>query len=214
LVGADGATHHGVFDLAYMRSIPNMIVASPMNEEELRDLMYTAQLEDSKGCWSIRYPRGEGVMVNWKTPFKKIRIGTGRKVRSGNDIAFLTIGPMGNQALKAIEKLEAEGISAALYDMRFVKPLDEMLLHEVFSKFKKVITVEDGCIQGGMGSAVLEFMADNGYQAQVKRLGVPDRFVDHGTQNELYAECGYDVNGMVQTAQELMAKEKSMSAVG
>jgi 1-deoxy-D-xylulose-5-phosphate synthase len=153
-------------------------------------------------------------MVNWKTPFKKIRIGTGRKVRSGNDIAFLTIGPMGNQALKAIEKLEAEGISAALYDMRFVKPLDEMLLHEVFSKFKKVITVEDGCIQGGMGSAVLEFMADNGYQAQVKRLGVPDRFVDHGTQNELYAECGYDVNGMVQTAQELMAKEKSMSAVG
>jgi 1-deoxy-D-xylulose-5-phosphate synthase len=153
-------------------------------------------------------------MVNWKTPFKKIRIGTGRKVRSGNDIAFLTIGPMGSQALKAIEKLEAEGISAALYDMRFVKPLDEMLLHEVFSKFKKVITVEDGCIQGGMGSAVLEFMADNGYQAQVKRLGVPDRFVDHGTQNELYAECGYDVNGMVQTAQELMAKEKSMSAVG
>ncbi|MBX7095367.1 MAG: 1-deoxy-D-xylulose-5-phosphate synthase [Flavobacteriales bacterium] len=214
LVGADGATHHGAFDLAYMRCIPNMIVAAPMNEEELRDLMYTAQLEESKGSWSIRYPRGEGVMVNWKTPFKKIRIGTGRKVRSGEDIAVLSIGTMGNVAMDAAAQLENKGISAAVYDMRFVKPLDEILLHEVFSKFKKVITIEDGCIQGGMGSAVLEFMADHGYQAQVKRLGVPDRFIDHGTQQELYVECGYDVNAIIATATQMLASEKTISAVG
>jgi len=214
LVGADGATHHGAFDLAYMRCIPNMIVAAPMNEEELRDLMYTAQLEESKGSWSIRYPRGEGVMVNWKTPFKKIRIGTGRKVRSGEDIAVLSIGTMGNVAMDAATQLENKGISAAVYDMRFVKPLDEILLHEVFSKFKKVITIEDGCIQGGMGSAVLEFMADHGYQAQVKRLGVPDRFIDHGTQQELYVECGYDVNAIIATATQMLASEKTISAVG
>lgn len=214
LVGADGATHHGAFDLAYMRCIPNMIVASPMNEEELRDLMYTAQLEENKGSWSIRYPRGEGVMVNWKTPFKKIRTGTGRKVRAGEQIAFLSIGPMGNQALEACRQLDEQGISAALYDMRFVKPIDELLLHEVFGKFDKVITVEDGCIQGGMGSAVLEFMADHGYQAKVKRLGIPDRFVDHGTQAELYAECGYDTAGMVKAALEMLAVSHTVSAAG
>jgi 1-deoxy-D-xylulose-5-phosphate synthase len=203
VVGADGPTHHGAYDLAYMRSIPNMIVASPMNESELRNLMYTAQHENY-GPFSIRYPRGNGVMTEWKTPFQLIKPGTGRKVRSGSDIAILSIGPMGNYALQACEELEQRGVSAAMYDMRFVKPLDELLLHEVFGKFKHVITVEDGCLQGGMGSAVLEFMADNGYQSQVKRLGIPDRLVEHGTQDELYAECHYDVAAMVAASEEML----------
>jgi 1-deoxy-D-xylulose-5-phosphate synthase len=214
LVGADGATHHGAFDLAYMRCIPNMVVASPMNEEELRDLMYTAQLEENAGPISIRYPRGEGVMVQWKTPFKKIKIGTGRKIRAGEDLAILTIGPIGNAALEACKKLDEEGISAALYDMRFVKPLDEMLLHGIFSKFKKIITVEDGCLQGGMGSAVIEFMADHGYVAEVKRLGIPDRFVDHGTQKELYAECFYDEAAIIKTAQQMNSSKNKFTAAG
>jgi 1-deoxy-D-xylulose-5-phosphate synthase len=211
LVGADGATHHGVYDLAYMRCIPNMIVASPMNEAEMRDMMYTAQLEN-KGPFSIRYPRGNGVMVDWKTPMKEMAIGKGRKIRGGSDVAFVTIGPIGNEALKACDALQEQGISAALYDLRFVKPLDEVLLHEVFGKFKHVITVEDGCVQGGMGSAVIEFMADNGYQAQVKRLGVPDTYVEHGTQDELYAECGFDVKGMVATAMEMVAHRTAQTA--
>ena len=207
LVGADGPTHHGAYDIAYMRCIPNMIVCSPMNESELRNLMYTAQYENY-GTFSIRYPRGNGVMVDWKTPMKLIPVGTGRKVRSGEDVAFLTIGPIGNYAEKACEQLAEQGIGAALYDMRFAKPIDETLLHEVFSKFKHVITVEDGCIQGGMGSAVLEFMADSGYNAQVKRLGIPDRYIEHGTQDELYAECGYDIAAMVASAIEMVgAKE-------
>lgn len=210
LVGADGATHHGAYDIAYMRCIPNMIVASPMNESELRNLMYTAQYENY-GVFSIRYPRGNGMLVDWKTPMKLLKVGTGRKVRGGEDVAFLTIGPIGNNALKACEELQEKGISAALYDMRFAKPIDEVLLHEVFSKFKHVITVEDGCIQGGMGSAVLEFMADNGYQAQVKRLGIPDAFIEHGTQDELYAECGFDANAMVATAIEMMGGIKRLS---
>ena len=209
LVGADGATHHGAYDIAYMRCIPNMIVASPMNESELRNLMYTAQYENY-GVFSIRYPRGNGMLVDWKTPMKLLKVGTGRKVRGGEDVAFLTIGPIGNNALKACEELQEKGISAALYDMRFAKPIDEVLLHEVFSKFKHVITVEDGCIQGGMGSAVLEFMADNGYQAQVKRLGIPDAFIEHGTQDELYAECGFDANSMVATAIEMMGGIKRL----
>jgi len=212
LVGADGATHHGAYDIAYMRCIPNMIVASPMNESELRNLMYTAQYENY-GVFSIRYPRGNGMMVDWKTPMKLVKVGTGRKVRGGEDVAFLTIGPIGNNALKACEELQEKGISAALYDMRFAKPIDEVLLHEVFSKFKHVITVEDGCIQGGMGSAVLEFMADNGYQAQVKRLGIPDAFIEHGTQDELYAECGFDTNAMVATAIEMVGKESKLLAI-
>lgn len=203
LVGADGPTHHGAYDLAYFRCIPNMIVSSPMNESELRNLMYTAQAENT-GPFSIRYPRGEGVMTDWKTPFKKIKIGTGRKVRNGEDIAILTIGPIGNEALKAAEALEAQGISAAHYDLRFAKPLDEVLLHEVFGKFSKVITVEDGCIQGGIGSAVLEFMADHGYQAEVKRLGIPDRYIEHGSQAELYRECGYDRQAIEETAVEMV----------
>ena len=203
IVGADGATHHGAYDLAYMRCIPNMTVAAPMNEEELRNMMYTAQLEN-KGPFSIRYPRGRGVMTNWKLPFKEIKVGEGRKVTNGSDIAFVTIGAIGNTTQKAIETLKDNGISAAHYDMRFVKPIDELLLHEVFSKFEKVITVEDGCLMGGMGTAVLEFMADHNYKAQVVRLGIPDKFIDHGTQEELYHDCFYDLEAQVKSAEKLM----------
>jgi 1-deoxy-D-xylulose-5-phosphate synthase len=211
LVGADGATHHGAYDISYMRSIPNMIVSAPMNEEELRNMMYTAQLEN-KGPFSIRYPRGNGVMTNWKTPFKEIKIGTGRRIKNGSDVAFLTIGAIGNYTTKAIEILSEKNISAAHYDMRFVKPLDELLLHEVFSKFNKVITVEDGCLMGGMGSAILEFMADHNYHAEVVRLGIPDKFIHHGTQDELYAECFYDVNAMVDAAEKMVGKSSLNSS--
>lgn len=208
LVGADGPTHHGAYDLAFFRCIPNMIVSSPMDESELRNLMYTAQ-EENHGPFSIRYPRGEGVLTDWKTPFKKIKIGTGRKVRNGEDIAILSVGPIGNLALKAAENLENQGISAAHYDLRFVKPLDEVMLHEVFGKFSKVITVEDGCIQGGAGSAVLEFMADHGYHAEVKRLGIPDEYIEHGTQAELYRECGYDQQAIEEAALKMVGKKVS-----
>ena len=198
LVGADGATHHGAYDLAYMRMIPNMVVSAPMNEEELRNLMYTAQLPN-QGPFSIRYPRGNGVMTEWKTPFKEIKIGEGRKVTAGEDIAILTIGHPGNFAQKAIEALKGSGVSVAHYDMRFVKPLDTLLLHEVFSKFSKVITVEDGCLMGGFGSAVLEFMVDQKYQAEVIRLGIPDEYIHHGTQEELWADCRFDAQSIIQT---------------
>jgi 1-deoxy-D-xylulose-5-phosphate synthase len=206
LAGADGPTHHGAFDIAYFRCIPNMIVSAPMNEEELRNLMYTAQLDEIKGPFSIRYPRGNGVMVEWKTPFKKLEIGKGRKVKDGNDVAILSIGHPGNLVTEAIAKLEEENISVAHYDMRFAKPIDEELLHEVFTKFKKVITVEDGCIVGGMGSAVLEFMADNNYSAQVKRLGIPDEFIEHGEQNELYIECGFSPEEIAKTARQILTE--------
>ena len=204
LVGADGATHHGAYDLAYMRCIPNMVVSAPMNEEELRNLMYTAQLSD-KGPFSIRYPRGNGVMTNWKTPLKEIKVGTGRKVTNGEDIAILTIGHPGNFAQEAIKELSAYDVSVAHYDMRFVKPIDEVMLHEVFSKFKHVITVEDGCLMGGFGSAVIEFMADQGYQAQVVRLGIPDEYIHHGTQEELWEDCGFDAKAIVGKVKTLLA---------
>jgi 1-deoxy-D-xylulose-5-phosphate synthase len=200
LAGADGPTHHGAYDLAYFRCIPNMIVSSPMNEEELRNLMYSAQLPENAGAYSIRYPRGNGVMTDWKKPFQKITTGKGRRLQNGDDIAILTIGHIGNYAVTACKKLEEKGIKAAHYDMRFVKPIDEELLHEVFRKHRKVITVEDGCIMGGMGSAVLEFMADNNYNAQVKRLGIPDKYIEHGEQKELHAECGFDVDSIVKEA--------------
>lgn len=203
LVGADGATHHGAYDISYMRSIPNMIVSAPMNEEELRNLMYTAQ-QENMGPFTIRYPRGNGVMLEWKTPFKAIKVGTGRKVSNGEDIAILTIGHVGNTAQKAVTELKEQGISAAHYDLRFVKPLDEVLLHEVFSKFDKVITIEDGCLMGGMGSAVLEFMADNNYSAKVQRLGIPDKYIHHGTQDELHAECGFDLKGILRTVRQMV----------
>jgi 1-deoxy-D-xylulose-5-phosphate synthase len=206
LVGADGPTHHGSFDLAFFRCIPNMVVSAPMNEEELRNLMYTASLDKNAQPFSIRYPRGNGVLTDWKRPLKEIKIGKGRMVKDGDDIAILSIGHTGNFALKAAAELEEDGISAAVYDMRFVKPLDEKLLHQIFKKFDHVITVEDGCIQGGFGSAVLEFMADNGYQAKVKRLGIPDEFIEHGEPHELWAECGYDSASIYKAAKKIYVK--------
>lgn len=205
IAGADGATHHGAYDLAYMRCIPNMTVSAPMNEEELRNLMYTAQLDETTGPFVIRYPRGRGVMVDWQKPLKSIPVGKGRKISAGEEVAILSIGHVGNLVTKATEALEQEGIRPAHYDLRFVKPIDEELLHEVFKEFKKVITVEDGCIMGGMGSAVLEFMADHGYQARVHRLGIPDKVVEHGEQAELYGECGYDPASIVKTVKALFA---------
>lgn len=207
LVGADGPTHHGVFDIAHFRTMPNMIVTAPMNEAELRDLMYTAQLEDM-GPFAIRYPRGLGSMVSWKTPMKAVSIGTGRKLTSGSDIAILSVGPLGVEAQKAVDQLSEEGISAAHYDMRFIKPIDETILHEVFGKFDKLITVEDGSIIGGFGTAVIEFMADNHYSAQITRLGIPDEFIEHGTQEELYALCDYDKDAMIKHAHLLVDKKQ------
>ncbi len=208
LAGADGPTHHGAYDLAYMRCVPNLVVSAPMNEEELRNLMYTAQLDDM-GPFVIRYPRGQGVMPDWRRPFKQVEIGKGRQVFEGEDVAILTIGHIGNEAVKACVQLNEEGIYPALYDLRFVKPLDEELLHGVFQKFKKIITVEDGCIQGGMGSAVLEFMADNQYQAKVARLGIPDAVIEHGEQAELWAHCGYDASGIKEQVLQLSVGRKT-----
>jgi 1-deoxy-D-xylulose-5-phosphate synthase len=205
LVGADGPTHHGVYDMAYFRCIPNMVVSAPMNEQELRNLMYTAQLPN-KGPFSIRYPRGKGVMVDWQTPFEEIPVGKGRKVSDGNEIALVTIGHVGNFAQEAISDLDT--YSVAHYDMRFVKPLDEALLHEVFKKHDKVITVEDGCIQGGFGSAIIEFMADHNYKAQVKRLGIPDKYVEHGTQPELWRECEYDKQAIIESVHQMVGVKK------
>jgi len=217
MAGADGPTHHGAYDIAYMRCIPNMIVSAPMNEEELRNLMYTAQGDEVNAPFVIRYPRGQGVMPDWKTPFKKVQIGTGRKVKSGDDVAILSIGNIGNEAVKAAERLVKEDCSCAVYDMRFVKPIDELLLHEIFGKHDKVITVEDGCIQGGFGSAVIEFMIDNGYKADVVRLGIPDRVVEHGSQPQLYAECQYDADAIVREALSLtqnITKNKASGIAG
>jgi 1-deoxy-D-xylulose-5-phosphate synthase len=211
LVGADGATHHGAYDLAYMRCIPNMVVSAPMNEQELRNLMYTAQLEN-KGPFTIRYPRGNGVMTDWKTPLEEIPVGKGRKVSAGEGVAILTIGHPGNFAQEAIKTLTKVGITPAHYDLRFVKPLDEMLLHEVFTKFDKVITVEDGCLMGGFGSAVLEFMADRGYKAEVVRLGIPDDYIHHGTQEELWAACGFDATSIAASVQRLLMVENTKTA--
>ena len=196
LVGEDGPTHHGAFDLAYMRPIPNLIVASPYNEHELRCLMYTAQLPD-KGPFVIRYPRGRGSLVDWKCPMQEIEIGKGRKLKEGKDIAVITLGPIGVQAEKAITHAEQEtGKSIAHYDLRFLKPLDESMLHEIGKRFKQVVTVEDGVLKGGMGSAILEFMADNEYNPQIKRIGLPDQFVQHGSVKELYHICGMDEEGI------------------
>ncbi len=207
--GADGPTHHGAYDIAYFRCIPNMIVASPMNEEELRNLMFTAQLPRTEKAFSIRYPRGQGVMPAWRTPFEEIEIGKGRKIKDGESVAILTFGPIGNYAVDACSQLEKEGINPAHYDLRFAKPLDEEMLHEVFSSFKKIITVEDGCIQGGIGSAVIEFMADNNYSAEVKRLGIPDAIIEHGEQIDLHRECGFDPEGIAKTVKQMLVSEKA-----
>ncbi|MEY3060004.1 MAG: hypothetical protein RL000_1356 [Bacteroidota bacterium] len=204
LVGDDGPTHHGVYDIAYMRCIPNMIVSSPMNEAELRDLMYTAQLESNKLPFVIRYPRGEGVMPEWKTEMKEIEIGKGRKLKDGKEIAILSFGHPGNFAAAAIRNLRTEGITPAHYDLRFVKPLDEEMLHEVFTNYDKVITVEDGTVLGGVGSAILEFMAKHNYKATLKILGIPDRIVEHGSQKELHRECNYDTEAIMEATRSLM----------
>ena len=198
LVGADGATHHGAYDLSYMRCIPNMVISAPMNEEELRNLMFTAQLPNC-GPFTIRYPRGRGVLSKWKTPMKEIAIGKGRRLTNGKDIAILSVGHPGNFVQEAAQQLTELGVSFAHYDMRFVKPIDEIMLHEIFTKFKYIITVEDGCIMGGFGSAVIEFMADQKYQSEVTRLGIPDQYIHHGTQKELWADCGCDAKDIVDT---------------
>jgi 1-deoxy-D-xylulose-5-phosphate synthase len=211
LAGADGPTHHGAYDIAYFRCIPNMIVSAPMNEEELRNLMYTAQHDDNQLPFSIRYPRGNGVMTEWKTPFKQLEIGKGRKIKDGKEVAILSFGHPGNLVTKAIELLKEQNIDPAHYDMRFVKPIDEAMLHEVFTRYNYVITVEDGCIQGGMGSAVLEFMGDNGYAAKVKRLGIPDEFVEHGEQSELYEECGFSPKQITAACEEMLKGKENNS---
>ncbi len=210
LVGEDGPTHHGAYDIAFMRCIPNLIVSAPMNESELRNLMYTAQMESMRSPIVIRYPRGEGVMAEWRTEMKEIKIGTGRKLKDGIDIAILSIGHPGNFAAAAIRTVKADGLNPAHYDMRFVKPLDENLLHEVFSKFDKIITVEDGTVVGGFGSAVLEFMSKNNYKAQVKMLGIPDSIVEHGTLKQLYRECGYDEEGITLAIREMMLEKMTV----
>ena len=196
LVGEDGPTHHGVFDLAYLRSIPNLTIASPMNEHELRKLMYTAQLPD-KGPFAIRYPRGRGVLVDWECPLEEVQVGKGRKLKEGKDIAVLTLGPIGNEAMKAIASAETKsGKSIAHYDLRFLKPLDEQMLDEIGQNYSFIVTVEDGVLKGGMGSAILEYMSDHGYSPKIHRIGIPDNFVQHGTPNELYEICGMDATSI------------------
>lgn len=207
LVGEDGATHHGAFDMAALRPVPNITLASPMNEHELRRLMYTAQLP-GKGTFVIRYPRGRGVLADWHCPLEEVKVGTGRKLRDGDDIAVLSVGPVGNNVVKAVEmmKNDGDGISVAHYDMRFVKPLDENLLKEVAAKFKHVITVEDGVREGGFGSAVIEWMEDNGQHLDIVRLGLPDHFVEHGTVAQLQSIVGIDAEGIRRTIKETLRK--------
>ena len=199
LVGEDGPTHHGAFDLAYLRSIPNLTIASPMNEHELRKLMFTAQLPE-QGPFAIRYPRGRGVLVDWQCPLEEIQVGKGRKLKEGKDIAVLTLGPIGNEAAKAIASAEAKsGKTIAHYDLRFLKPLDEEILDEIGQNYQFIVTVEDGVLKGGMGSAILEYMADHGYTPSVRRIGIPDNFVQHGTPQELYRICGMDATSIENT---------------
>ncbi len=203
MVGDDGATHQGAYDIAYMRCIPNMVISAPMNEQELRNLMYTAQLESTTQPFVIRYPRGQGVMPEWQTPFERVQIGKGRILKDGNDIAILSLGHPGNFVTEAVAQLESMGISTAHYDMRFAKPLDAEILHEVGKKFTKIITVEDGTIVGGMGSAILEFFNEHHYKPDVKLLGIPDEFIEHGSQKEQYRDCGYDKDAILLTAQKM-----------
>ncbi|UEG50414.1 1-deoxy-D-xylulose-5-phosphate synthase [Ferruginibacter lapsinanis] len=212
LVGEDGPTHHGCYDIAYMRCIPNMIVSAPMNERELRNLMYTAQLATTKNPIVIRYPRGEGVIADCqkdnmaqKYPFEEIQIGKGRKLKDGKEIAILSFGHVGNFAAAAIRDVKADGINPAHYDMRFAKPLDEEMLHEIFASYNKVITIEDGTIKGGFGSAILEFMSEHNYKADVHIMGIPDRLVEHGTPKQLYEEIGLDANHIAQTLRDMIS---------
>ena len=205
LVGADGATHHGAFDIAALRPIPNLTIASPADEVELRNLMYTAQLPD-RGPFVIRYPRGSGTIVDWRRPMTEIAVGRGRCLRPGTDVALLTLGPIGMRVAPLADTLAAEGISVAHYDMRFAKPLDEEMLHDVLRRFGRVLTVEDGVLTGGIGTAVLEFASLHGYSARIRRIGLPDRFVEHGSVDELYAECGMDNASIAQAIRQLAAE--------
>lgn len=203
LVGDDGGTHHGAYDIAYMRIVPNMIVSAPMNESELRNLMYTAQLPEQEHPFTIRYPRGQGVMPEWRTPMEKVTIGKGRKIQDGEEIAIITFGHVGNFAVNACRELLTDDLRPAHYDLRFVKPIDEAMLHEIAGRFNKIITVEDGTIVGGMGSAVLEFMNAHDYHPQIKMLGIPDRVIEHGKPEELHKECGFDSAAIVTTVRQL-----------
>jgi len=198
LVGEDGATHHGVFDMAYLRPIPNLTISSPINEIDLRNLMYTGYKE-ATGPFVIRYPRGKGELKDWRNKMEVLPVGKGKKLQEGNDVAVLSIGPIGNEVIKAIKLLENEDISIAHYDMIYLKPIDEELLHEVGKKFSRVITVENGVIRGGLGTVVIEFMADKGYTPRIKRIGVDDHFVEHGSIPELYKLCGMDAESIKQT---------------
>ena len=204
LVGEDGPTHHGVFDIAYLRHIPDIVVSAPRNEEELRNLMFTAEKYD-KGPFSIRYPRGRGVMKDWEQPLQLIEVGKGQKLADGNDAAVLSFGHIGNNVTEAIAALKEEGISVAHYDMRFVKPLDQEILHEVFAKFNFVLTVENGTQLGGFGSAILEFMVEHKYKSQVKILGIPDKFIQHGKVSELQYECGFHPKRISRVIREMIA---------
>lgn len=212
LVGEDGPTHHGAYDISYFRGIPNLIMSAPMNEQELRNLMYTAQLDKTTHPFVIRYPRGNGVMSDWQKPMQEVQIGKGRKLKDGKDIVVLSYGHPGNFAATAIREVANEGLDVGHFDMRFVKPLDEELLHEVFSNYSKVITVEDGTVKGGFGSAVLEFMAEHNYKAEVRILGIPDHIVEHGTPKELYALCQFDAPSIANAIRE-MSSIKSNVAV-
>lgn len=203
LVGEDGATHHGAFDMAYLRSVPGITIASPMNEEDLRNMMFTAQIP-GQGPIAIRYPKGPGVMPIWETPMKQLEIGKGREIREGENIAILSIGHVGNYALEACRILEKDGIKAAHYDMRFLKPIDEEILKEVFNEFEHIITIEDGTIIGGLGSTVIEYASDNGHKNNIRRLGIPDNFITHGKQEELHHDCGYNVEGIIRAVNEML----------
>ena len=213
LVGEDGPTHHGAYDIPYFRCIPNMIISAPMNEKELRNLMYTSQLESTKYPFVIRYPRGEGTMPEWRTPFEQIEIGKGRKLKDGRDVAILSFGHPGNFAQAAIRELRTEGMDPAHYDMRFAKPLDEEMLHEVFAKYDKIVTIEDGTVVGGFGSAILEFMNQHGYKAEVQILGIPDRIVEHGSPKELHRECKYDAQAIAETVRTMLQKQVTVSSL-
>ena len=212
LVGEDGATHQGEFDIAFLRCLPNIVVSAPMNEEELRNLMYTAQLAKNNFPFSIRYPRGEGVMPDWRKPFTELEIGKGRMICDGEEVCILSIGHPGNFVVNACRELMTDGIQPAHYDMRFVKPLDAELLHSVFARFKKIITVEDGVKMGGFGSAVLEFMSDHHYHADVRRLGIPDKFIEHGSPAQQYEYCGFSAANIADAVRE-MVKEKVQVSV-
>lgn len=206
LVGEDGATHHGVFDLSFFRPIPGLTICAPMNEHELRNMMYTSQLEN-RGAWVIRYPRGRGVLHDWKNEFEEVKVGKGRKIAEGDDIAIISIGHPGNFATQALNRLKEENISVSHYDIRFLKPLDEDLLHEAFKNHKYIVTVEDGALKGGLGSAIAEFKNENNYSAELTTLGIPDRFIEHGKIDVLWKECGFHPDNIYDAVKGIYLKK-------